>query len=443
MTYDTFIFESYRLDAATRTAKFVYAYKNGPTFTETLTLPEQLHVVPSVELDRALFALHLLLGISYWKAYCAPKMDVRSGMLSADQAEFWNTVYTKGLGQFFYENHLPPTGVVHFEANEGPVTPSLRRVAHSRSQNTTTTRSALVPMGGGKDSLVTVELLKKMGVSFQTYTLGRHQLIEDQRAHIDTQHFTIDRQIDPQLFELNKTDAYNGHVPITAVYTFTALLVAILNNNSHIIISSERSANEGNVEYDGVTINHQWSKSFEAETLVRNYITTHITQQVTIFSLLRPLSELAIAQRFAQQPQWLPLFTSCNRNFAINKTTVKRWCGECPKCAFVFAMLTPFVQKADLIRAFGKNLFADESLLQTYQELLGLKNFKPFECVGTPSEVLAAFTLTARNGEYANDPIMRFVQDHATLATEETIAAVLAPSTEHSLPRDFQSYVHE
>jgi recombination protein RecA len=154
-------------------------------------------------------------------------------------------------------------------------------------------------------------------------------------------------------------------------------------------------------------------------------------------------TELDIAKRFATHTEWLPLFTSCNRNFAINKTTKKRWCGECPKCAFVFAMLAPFVSKTELVNTFGKNLFADETLLPLYQELLGLKNFKPFECVGTPNEVRAAFTLASRNAEYTNDTIMRFVTEHGTLADEQTIAAVLTPSTEHAIPKDFQSYLHE
>jgi hypothetical protein len=455
MKYDTFIFERYELDAGTRTASFAYSYQDGPAFTETLVLPEGLAVSESPELDRALFALHLLLGVSYWKAYCAPKIVVKSGSLDADQAHFWNTLYTKGLGQFFYENNLPPVGLVHFEARvalqKGPGTASCdsadeavaRSTSRDGSAKTGPATNTLVPMGGGKDSLVTIELLKSLGINFQTYTLGRHELIEDQRAKIDAPHFTIIRAIDPQLFALNDADAYNGHVPITAVYTFTALVVAILNNNSHIAISSERSANEGNVEYQGETINHQWSKSAEAEALVRDYIHAYVTPNVTTFSLLRPLSELDIAKRFATHTEWLPLFTSCNRNFAINKTTKKRWCGECPKCAFVFAMLAPFVSKTELVNTFGKNLFADETLLPLYQELLGLKNFKPFECVGTPNEVRAAFTLASRNAEYTNDTIMRFVTEHGTLADEQTIAAVLTPSTEHAIPKDFQSYLHE
>ncbi len=455
MKYTTFIFERYSLDAISHVAEFVYAYEDGPTFVERLTVPSDVKIVESETLDRALFALHLLLGVSYWKAYCPKNIVVKSGTLSTGQANFWNTVYTKGLGQFFYENNLEPQSAVNFH-RRGLPPESNPRLAHATGSSPESLFAPpeapfpvppaahlhpLVPMGGGKDSLVTIALLKQMNIPFHTYSLGTYPIIEEQRKHIDAHHFTIQRQIDSQLFTL--PDAYNGHVPITTIYSFTALLIAILNSNTHLVLSNERSASEGNVEYRGETINHQWSKSWEAEQLIRDYVSTWITPEVEYFSLLRPLSELQIAKLFAQHPEWLPRFTSCNTNFKILEKTQQRWCGHCPKCVFVFTMLAPFVPKEQLVHAFGKNLFADATLLPLFQELLGVKNFKPFECVGTPDEMRAALTLAAKNGAYANDTIMQYTQHTIPTANEEMINSILTPSHEHDVPKIFQSDIHE
>jgi len=462
MKYESFIFQSYTLNHHTRVAEFVYSYEDGPTFAETLTLPEGVSIKKSPALDHALFALHLLLGISYFKAYCPKKIVVHSGTLSGEQAAFWNTLYTNGLGQFFYENNLDPHGVVNFPPNKptdalvgGAENGPMASRVTSRAGATTRTNQGMlfgdrthnikciVPIGGGKDSLVTIELLKKAGIPFTTYTLGKHAITEEQRKTIHAPHFTIERRIDSQLFALNTTeDAYNGHIPITAMYSFTALLLAILNGDQYIVISSERSANEGNVEYMGTTVNHQWSKSAEAEQLIRDYIHQWISPTITYFSLLRPYSELAIAKQFAQYPQWLNRFTSCNANFKIRGKAPQRWCGHCPKCAFVFIMLAPFVAKTDLIRAFGKNLLADDTLLPLYQELLGLKNFKPFECVGTPSEVRAACALIAKQGAYADDVIVQYVAEHLPPVDDILLTEVLTPSEQHAIPQPFHSTIH-
>jgi hypothetical protein len=152
---------------------------------------------------------------------------------------------------------------------------------------------------------------------------------------------------------------------------------------------------------------------------------------------------LHIAKLFAQHPEWLAQFTSCNTNFKIQGGTTKRWCGECPKCAFVFAMLAPFVPKEELVNAFGKNLLADEKLIPLYQELLGVKNFKPFECVGTPDEMRTALTLAAKNGDYNNDPIMQSMQKKISSVDDAMIDRIFTPSHEHAIPESFQSFLHE
>lgn len=106
--------------------------------------------------------------------------------------------------------------------------------------------------------------------------------------------------------------------------------------------------------------------------------------------------ELKIAKLFSQYPQYFDLFSSCNNNFKIiesNKTTAHRRCGTCPKCAFVYTTLRPFISTEDTQRIFGQELYTNESLLPLYKELLGIEGIKPFECVGTNEEVTYAMYL--------------------------------------------------
>jgi hypothetical protein len=120
-----------------------------------------------------------------------------------------------------------------------------------------------------------------------------------------------------------------------------------------------------------------------------------------VFSLLRPLGELRIAQLFARGPfeQFSEQFTSCNRSFRHGSHGFT-WCGECPKCAFVFLALAPFVAKARLVGLWGENLLAKPMLEPTYRELLGLTGHKPFECVGEIDECRQAIRMLKATGDY-------------------------------------------
>lgn len=429
MNTDRFTFASFAYDVATGVAEFTYAYNPELHFTERLTLASPRRAVS----DQMLLALHLALGMSYWKAYCPQEIVVNSGTLTRKQADFWNTLYTKGLGEFFYVNKIDFRGLVNFPFDENAAV----------TAEAIATSGALVPIGGGKDSLVSIEMLEKAGEQYSTFTLGEYDVIEKQRTHIDAPHLTIQRSIDPKLFELNTTGAYNGHIPISSIYAFTAIFQAIQSGKRYVILSNERSANIGNVEYLGAHINHQWSKSVEFEKMVNAYVKEYITPDIEYFSLLRPLYEIAIAREFAQHQEWLPRFTSCNRNFAIQKESAPQglWCGECAKCAFVFAILAPFVPREKLVGAFGKNLFADEMLLPLYKQLYGVEDIKPFDCVGTPEEVTVAFAIAHEKGEYKNDAIMQFfVQEILPTADVEVLKTeVFSVSDDHCIPKPFHS----
>ena len=207
--------------------------------------------------------------------------------------------------------------------------------------------------------------------------------------------------------------------------------------------SNERSANEGNTELHGMKVNHQWSKSLEAEKMLRQYEERYITQDVRSFSLLRPFSELGIVEMFSHHPEYFSIFSSCNTNWKLtakHAETSSRWCGNCPKCAFAFVMLAAFLPSKTLIDIFGKNLFMDVALLPTFRELIGLEGCKPFECVGTPEETYGAFLLADERGEWEKTAAMEMFQREALELYPHSDAIVtnaLTPSSDHCIPNDF------
>ncbi len=443
----TFIFDSYRFDQETGQITFQYSnvFDNGTQqpYTTTLKLPADRPVdwkgIPSSLQDTLFQTLHLLQGIDYWKMYCAPHIEIQGYAISKEQAQFWNTLYTKGLGQFFYENNIDFRGLVQFpfQPDTTPhVTPFPR------------TDRSLVPIGGGKDSLTTIEILRQHYNPFELYSLGS-STIQDQTARVSGQSYLhLTRTLDPKMIELSKTDeVYNGHVPISASYLFSGLLAAMLYDFRYLVFSNEHSANIGNVAYLGLEVNHQWSKSLEFEKMAQDYIHTFITPDITPFSLLRPLSELEIVRRFCQHPEYFHSFSSCNRNFVISKprpdsSQKAYWCGECPKCAFVFMCVSAFLPKATVVEMLGKNLYADEKLIPLFRELLGVAGFKPFECVGTPEEARVACCMAQERGEYTGDVVMSMFERDVLPSMQnidELKQHVFTIEDASTLPEEFQT----
>jgi len=414
----TFIFDDYE-EIGNGEVVFRYIIKSDTeevTFTEKLTFPNaDFSQIPEPLRHRLLLNLLLILGISYWKLYCPKNIDIKKNQLTEEQAVFWNTVYTKGLGEFFHQNKIDFRGLVQFPFVSGFNADPLAFERKDRS---------LLMLGGGKDSIVSAELLKENKKEFTAFVVNDYSLQQEIIKLIGVGAITIKREIDQKLLELNEEKGtYNGHVPISAIYACIGLLSAALYDYRTIVSSNEKSANYGNTEYLGEMINHQWSKSFEFEQLFQNYLKKYITPDITYVSLLRPLAEIKITQLFAKYPKYFSTFSSCNRNFTIKKSIDKKWCGVCAKCAFIFAVLAAFLSKDEVVKIFSKNLFADATLIDTYRELLGIKNIKPFECVGTPDEVKLAFYLVHKKGEFNNDTVLEMFEKEvlATITNVEQL----------------------
>ncbi len=226
----------------------------------------------------------------------------------------------------------------------------------------------------------------------------------------------VSRRLDRGLFSLNEAGALNGHVPITGILSAIALAGAVMSGCDVVAMSNEHSASAPNLQIDDVEINHQFSKSFEFEREFSDFVQIYISPDIAYFSLLRPLSEIEIARRFSRHPQYFEVFRSCNSAFRQAKAARgTEWCGECPKCRFVFLALSPFIAKAELIGIFGHNLLDDESQQEGFAALCGLQSHKPFECVGEVAESAAVMSYLGSQPDWQNDAVVR--QLHSAFAS--------------------------
>lgn len=393
MKYQKFIFDHYDFNVADRRLELHYSFDDKVSFIEVYELNfEFMANYDQKALDKALLGLFVMAGVSYFKADLPSEIELRQGELSQAQADFFAKTYKLGLGEFALRNKVPLVEVkfpVADVASSAVTIPDLL--------------GSLVAVGGGKDSLVTIELMEGSDAPVSTWMVNHSDQLEPLLAKVGLPHLPIIRKIAPELVRLNQEGAYNGHVPISAILNFVGVVCAILTGRANVVMSNEWSAGEGNAEYEGVMVNHQYSKGFEYEREFNAYVKEFITPSMEVFSLLRPLSELKIAETFCGKylEKYAGSFSSCNRNFHLDDHGKLFWCGECPKCAFVYLIFAPFVKKDRLVELFGgKNLFVDEKLFSTYDELLGLAGHKPFECVGEIDECRQAVVLARATREY-------------------------------------------
>ncbi len=384
--YQQFIFESYDFDPATKVLTLHYAMDDALHFTETYTFDFDYAEYDPVVLERALESLFFMAGVSYYKTYVPPEIVIKEGSLSPDQASFFSKTYQRGLGEFWYLNKLDPLTPVVFPTARHAVDPlPVSKVG----------KGSLVALGGGKDSLVTIEILRKEEKHLTTWSLNHRPQLTPLVERIDLDHAWVERQWDMQLVDLNKQDAMNGHIPISAIFACVAVVVAVLTGKRDIVMSNEQSANEPTLHYEGVAINHQYSKSQEFEQDFQRYLRYTFDDRLRYFSFLRPLSEVHIGKLFARLgwKKYHDVFSSCNRAF-IHTSDHMSWCGQCSKCAFVCLALTPFVERQKLEELWsGKNLLLDPALEPTYKKLLGIEGDKPLDCVGDIKESRSAMQL--------------------------------------------------
>lgn len=391
--------------------------------------------IDSRVLDRLVFHLGLIEMLSYWKATCSPGIVIKAGSLNAEQVAWWTDLLLKGMAEYFYVNQID------FRVSDF-VKISVDSTCESKVHDEALSDRTLVMASGGKDSALTLQLMRAASPEFNCLMLNplpaASMLVAEAGCRSP---IIVRRTIDPRLLELNKRGFLNGHTPFSALLSFLGVTCAVLFDYTRVIVSNERSSNEGNVEFLGSQVNHQYSKTFEFEQRFRDYSRKYLANAVDYFSLLRPLYEIQIIRLIAEYPKLLPIIKSCNRN-QFEGT----WCGRCPKCISVFTLFYPFLQREGLIAAFGRDFFEGEDSIPMLRQLAGVDGHKPFECVGTHPETLAALYLSVRRASSEQRDLpsaLRFVQQEILPAHPEasdlarTVPA--AWSSEHNLPVEYEA----
>ena len=421
-------------DAETGVARLVYAFDEGPELTETVTIPGApfaLDATRAQAVEQAVRLLHLITGVSYYKAAVPNEIRIEGYAIDAATAVLMEQVYVHGLGEFAYRNGLSLHGRVRFPVATQAPAPAAAAAAGLREH-------ALAAIGGGKDSLVSIEALRGAGVDQTVTWIGGSQLIAACAARTGLPTLNIGRALAPELFEYNRQGAWNGHIPVTAINSAIMVLAALLHGVDQVVFSNERSASYGSMIPGTGEVNHQWSKGWAFESAFGAYVQSHVAADLQYYSLLRPLSELAVARQFARTDHYDAHFSSCNRNFhLLGERPTNRWCGVCPKCHFVFLALAPFMPKPRLVGIFGRNLLDDANQTGGFDALLEYQDHKPFECVGEGQESRAAMAALGDRPEWREDAIVaRFNREIRPQldASELVVAPLLEIGGEHRIP---------
>ena len=368
--------------------------------------------IPKPLLDNLIFHIGMIELISYWKIACPKKVIVKPFALDEKQIRWWKKLYFNGLGELFYVNGIETN------INDFMTITFANNACHSeRSEESHLNEQTLIPVGGGKDSVVTLELLKNRVPAIPLIINPRGATNECVAAagFTEEQAAIIKRTLDPTMLKMNAEGYLNGHTPFSAMLAFYTILLGFATKSKYIALSNESSANEPTVP--DTEINHQYSKSVAFENDFRNYVSKYINADIQYFSFLRPLNELQIAKLFSRAKEYRKAFKSCN---AGSKTD--SWCGKCPKCLFTWLALSPFVSRNELTEIFGKDLLSDNNLRPILDQLDGSVEVKPFECVGTVGEVRACVNKILQNDDNLKDTILDGVTQTADMTVEDYIA---------------------
>lgn len=417
-------------DPASGVASLAYAFDDGPELVERITFPHAPWP-PDASRQAALMAalelLHGIAGVSYYKAGLCPELRFEAPVAPA-HAAFLRRLYVRGLAEFGHVNGLDVAARVRFEPGAPPAAEHPRALVLPQR--------ALVAMGGGKDSLVALRLLREAAVEAQPVCVGNSPLIRDTVRAAGMPLLQIGRELAPELAAINRAGAWNGHVPVTAINSAIGVCAALLYGYEQVVFANERSADEATlVDASGRAVNHQYSKSSAFEADFRRRLVEAVSPDLEYYSILRPWSELGVLKRFAGLSEFHGVFSSCNRHFHLDGARVAgRWCRDCPKCRFVALGLAVFLPPQALSAIQGGDLLDDVAQLEGFRALCALGRDKPFECVGEAGESRAALAALAERPEWRRHAVVRALAPELAGQEVPGLDALLAPRARHFIP---------
>lgn len=438
--YTNFYYHSYEVEELDDAYRFTYYLEAEglSAFTPTFTIPKPNHIPSHINTDlvqQAAFSLGMVELISYWKIACPKHVIVECAQLDAYQIAWWKKLYFYGLGEFFYTNGIPLDA-------EGFMDLTSSGTNQQFPHYETNVKGNLIPVGGGKDSFVTLDILSAFKQDNCAF------IINPVISAVNSAHaagykegkdlIITKRTLDARMLELNKQGYLNGHTPFSAMAAFASYLTALIYERKYITLSNEASANESTIK--GSSVNHQYSKTYAFEMDFYEYTKRYLTTDIQYFSLLRPLSELQIAGLFSKLDAYLPVFRSCNVGSKKGE-----WCGHCAKCLFVYCMLSAYLPDNKLVDIFQTDMLNDVSMKALFEQLTGILDDKPFECVGTRDEVNIAVCMSIRHHEQENTPLPFLYAYYKTTkyytVYRDMQVDMLAYNTENNLPKQYEEIV--
>jgi UDP-N-acetyl-alpha-D-muramoyl-L-alanyl-L-glutamate epimerase len=436
-----FRYQSFAVDAERGVLTCRYEL-DGREFTERVTLPPgpRWHTEAARAAARLVF---LLAGVSYYKTAAPPVVDFGETALTDAEHAFLREFYLQGLAEFAYRNALDLTSLrleARRASNQAPTSPAAAG-SHKR---------ALVPFGGGIDSIVTVERVRRLAdvaLFVVSRPADRFDAIEQPAAVTGLEVVRAEREIDPQLLRSAELGFLNGHVPVTGILSAIAVLAAVLEDRDAVVMSNEWSASIPTLEYQGRPVNHQFSKSEQFEAAFRDVLAQSPAPLPEYFSWLRDRTELWVGREFAALEAYHGSFRSCNKAFYTERARrLDHWCGQCDKCCFIDLILAPFLPKEALCCIFaatGEPL-DDPGLVAKFRSLLGA-GAKPFECVGEVTECRAAVLLAARRADRDHGTGPGLLQELAAevagwpdAPSDADAAAMLRPVGQNFIPPGYR-----
>jgi len=425
---------SWQIEDKRRSVRFLFDCDRFGRFEEQITLPVALPEAPGA--DALLDLAAPMVGLSYYKAAALPEVLIEPSLTAAG-LDAVKALYTEGLGEFYVRNGLFP----HAVTVRAPLHPDDYEALGEDTQNT----RPILAFGGGKDSHVSADILLKAGLSPEFVSVVLSDTVAAKLSSMANEPITfIRRHLDPKLIELGRSgEALNGHIPITAINSVLLSLYALAQGQSWVVFSNEAGASAPTLVVDGVGVNHQFSKSLAYETLYRDALKSTVGDQLTYFSLLRPLSELAIAKKLAGNVARLQVFASCNRNFVstvtIEQAQATKWCTECDKCLFTSLILAPHVGADGLVNILGKDTLRTLEFLDQARDLVGLGDQKPWECVGDVTDTSSVVLALAAKPEWEDHQlIQRLAKELAGPLGEANFTARLSARGPSFVPNELQ-----
>ena len=429
-----FIYKSYKFSSNDNLLRIEFHYQlfegdNVTDFNHRLSLPMNDKIFLEGDFSNIIFHIGMAEAISYYKIAAPKQFFIECGTLLEGQKKWFAKLYYNGLGEFIYLNDITVTqdDLVEFVSSfDG---------ADFEMINVETKENNIIPIGGGKDSLVSYELLKdefKDSLMFSMNPIVASKEILDKHPQNSIE---LKRELDlEKILDFNKRGYLNGHIPFSSIVGFISIWLGLIYKTRYIVLSNESSANEENIVFNGLKVNHQYSKSIEFEDDFRFYIASFITKDVEYFSFLRPLDEIHIAKLFSQTPEHFFTFRSCNVGSKRNE-----WCGKCPKCLFTYIMLCNYIQDETLHKIFAKDMLNDSNLQELFDGLSKSDEVKPFECVGTYDEV--NYALTKKRATYVDSELPYLLKNYSSIDIKYNLEVPF--DGKNNLPQKFKEILKQ